>query len=173
MEPAADTLAAAGPVDVDIASLEPGQQVTVMWRGTPIFIVNRTESALQALQNPQERAALRDPDSREMQQPGYARNWHRSIEPRILVLVGVCTHLGCIPHYRPDSGSADLGPAWPGGSFCPCHGSKYDMAGRVFRGVPAPYNLPVPAYHFVNAQTLRIGENPPGKTFSFDSIEQL
>jgi ubiquinol-cytochrome c reductase iron-sulfur subunit len=93
--------------------------------------------------------------------------------PEFLVLVGICTHLGCIPMFRPDANAPDLGPHWPGGYFCPCHGSKYDLAGRVFKGVPAPYNLPVPPYRFVDDKTLRIGENPPGATFDFSSVEQI
>ncbi|MGH7001054.1 MAG: ubiquinol-cytochrome c reductase iron-sulfur subunit, partial [Stellaceae bacterium] len=112
------------------------------------------------------------PKSDVLQQPPYATNWHRSIKPEYLVLVGICTHLGCIPEFTPQLGGS-LGPAWPGGYFCPCHGSRYDLSGRVFSGVPAPYNLPVPPYHFLNDTTVRIGDNPPNSTFDFDSIEQI
>jgi ubiquinol-cytochrome c reductase iron-sulfur subunit len=140
MNPSADVIAAGGPIDVDLASLTPGQQIVVRWQSHPIFIADRTPQALQTLQEPQLRDRLRDPDSEAHQQPPYAQNWHRSIKPEFLVLVGICTHLGCIPSYRPVAGEADLAPDWPGGYFCPCHGSRYDLAGRVFQGVPAPYN---------------------------------
>ena len=107
------------------------------------------------------------------QQPDYATNGNRSVKPEFLVLVGVCTHLGCIPKFFPQPSPTDPAPNWPGGYFCPCHGSKYDLAGRVFLGVPAPYNLPVPPYHFPNDKTLRVGENPPGSTFDFGSVVQV
>ncbi len=106
-------------------------------------------------------------------QPDYATNWSRSIKPEFLALVGVCTHLGCIPKFYPQPSPTEPAPDWPGGYFCPCHGSKYDLAGRVFLGVPAPYNLPVPPYHFPNDKTLRVGENPPGSTFDFGSVVQV
>ncbi len=112
------------------------------------------------------------PNSSVTQQPPYARNWHRSINPEYLVVVGICTHLGCIPKFEPDRGGF-LGRNWPGGYFCPCHGSKYDLSGRVFAGVPAPYNLPIPPYHFVAKQRVRIGENPPNQNWEFSSIEQI
>jgi ubiquinol-cytochrome c reductase iron-sulfur subunit len=173
MNPDASTLAAGGPVDVDLTKVAPGQQIMVQWRGKPIFIVHRTEAALKTLQNPQLLSQLADPDSEQRQQPPYADNWHRSTKPESLVLVGICTHLGCIPKFLPDPNASDPAPNWLGGYFCPCHGSKYDLAGRVFKGVPAPYNLPVPPYHFVNDTSLRIGENPPGETFDFGSIQQV
>ena len=116
---------------------------------------------------------LADPQSRQRQQPPYADNWHRSVKPEYGVLVGICTHLGCIPNFGPLPNSTQPAANWLGGYFCPCHGSKYDLAGRVFRGVPAPYNLPVPPYHFVNETTIRIGENPPGTNFDFSSILQI
>ncbi|MCI4678401.1 ubiquinol-cytochrome c reductase iron-sulfur subunit [Rhodoblastus acidophilus] len=171
MSPDAQTIAAGAPFDVDIGSIAPGQQISVLWRGHPVFIVNRPPAALATLKDPKLAAHLRDPDSAVAQQPPYARNWHRSIEPQWFAVVGVCTHLGCIPLYEPNKGQQ--GPDWPGGYFCPCHGSKYDLAGRVYTNVPAPYNLPVPPYRLVDAKTLRIGENPPGQNFSFDSIVQL
>lgn len=171
MEPDAQTIAEGAPVDVDISGVQPGQQILVKWRGHPIFIVNRPEAALKTLQDPQLTSRLSDPDSKVQQQPDYAANWHRSVKPGLLVLVGVCTHLGCIPGFRPDKGEVD--PSWLGGYFCPCHGSKYDLAGRVFSGVPAPYNLPVPPYAFVNDKTIRIGANPEGKTFELSDIVQL
>jgi ubiquinol-cytochrome c reductase iron-sulfur subunit len=171
MDPAADTLAAGAPVDVDVSKMEEGQQIVVLWRGRPIFIIHRNEAELKMLQSAQDTSLLSDPDSKANQQPSYARNWHRSIKPEYVVLVGICTHLGCVPEFKPNVG--DLDPDWPGGYFCPCHGSRYDLAGRVFQNVPAPYNLPVPPHHFVSDASLRIGENPPGSTFDFSSIEQL
>jgi ubiquinol-cytochrome c reductase iron-sulfur subunit len=172
MEPARDTLAAGAPVDIDISHIQPGQQIVVLWRSRPVFIMHRTEEELQKLQAAQDANALRDPNSAALQQPEYAKNWHRSIKPEILVLVGICTHLGCIPGFNPQPGG-DLGPSWQGGYFCPCHGSRYDLAGRVFAGVPAPLNLPVPPYTFVSDAVVRIGENPPGSNFDLNSVEQL
>ena len=172
MQPARDTLAAGAPVDIDISHIQPGQQIVVLWRSRPIFITHRTEDELKTLQSPQGIGQLRDPDSKALQQPEYAKNWHRSIKPEFLVLVGICTHLGCIPGFDPQPGG-DLGPSWLGGYFCPCHGSRYDLAGRVFAGVPAPLNLPVPPYNFVSDTVVRIGENPPGSTFDLNSVEQL
>jgi hypothetical protein len=124
------------------------------------------------LQDKRDTSLLRDPNSTAHQQPPYAQNWHRSIEPEYLVVVGICTHLGCIPKLEAAVGGS-FGANWPGGYFCPCHGSKYDLAGRVFSGVPAPYNLPVPPYHFVGKTVIRIGENPPGSQFDLSSIEQI
>src|SRR5215470_8218674 len=123
MEPARDTLAAGAPVDIDISHIQPGQQIVVLWRSRPIFIMQRTPEELQKLQAP-DANPLRDPNSGALQQPDYAKNWHRSIKPEILVLVGICTHLGCIPGFVPQPGG-DLGPSWQGGYFCPCHGSRY------------------------------------------------
>ncbi len=171
MQPDAATIAAGGPLDVDLSSVAPGQQIIVVWRGHPIFIVNRTPALLATLKEPALLGILRDPNSDVLQQPAYARNWHRSIEPEWAVLIGICTHLGCIPIFEPNKNQ--LSPGWPGGWFCPCHGSKYDLAGRVYQNVPAPYNLPAPPYRFVNAKTLRIGENPPDQTFDVDEITQL
>jgi ubiquinol-cytochrome c reductase iron-sulfur subunit len=142
----------------------------VLWASRPVFIVHRTQAALQELANPKLLAQLRDPDSDAWQQPEYAKNWHHSIKPEFLVLVGVCTHLGCIPLYEPKPDLNRPNRNWVGGFFCPCHGSKYDLAGRIFQGVPAPYNLPVPPYHFPDEKTLRVGENPPGQHFDFNSI---
>jgi len=171
MEPTAGVLAAGGPLTVDVSKVEPGQQIVVLWRSKPIFIVNRTPAALKELKDPSLLARLRDPDSEEMQQPPYAANWSRSAKPEYLVAVGICTHLGCIPDLKFAQGA--LAPDWPGGYLCPCHGSKYDLAGRVFQGVPAPLNLPVPPYHFTDAKTLVIGENPAGVAFDLGSVEQL
>ncbi len=171
LQPDAQVIAAGAPIDVDISSIEPGQQILVKWRGHPIFIVNRTPEALKTLQEPVLVDKLSDPDSKALQQPEYAANWHRSVKPEFLVLVGVCTHLGCIPSFQPNKGEVDAN--WQGGYFCPCHGSKYDLAGRVYSGVPAPYNLPVPPYVFANDKTLRIGENPSGTAYDLADVVQL
>jgi ubiquinol-cytochrome c reductase iron-sulfur subunit len=173
MNPDAATQAAAGPIDVDLTQIQPGQQILTLWSARPVFIVRRPQGALDALRNPALIARLSDPDSTALQQPPYATNWHRSLDPEFLVLVGVCTHLGCIPKYFPQPDPTTPAPDWLGGFFCPCHGSKYDLAGRVLRGVPAPYNLPVPPHRFPDAKTLRIGENPTGSSFDFDSILQV
>jgi ubiquinol-cytochrome c reductase iron-sulfur subunit len=173
MNPDASTLAAGGPVDVDVSKIAAGSQILVRWRERPIWIYHRTPAALKMLQSQQDLSLLSDPDSKNVQQPPYATNWHRSIKPEFAVLVGICTHLGCIPLFFPDVSKTSPVANWPGGYFCPCHGSKYDGAGRVWAGVPAPYNLPVPPYRFVNDTTIRIGENPANSEWSFDSILQL
>jgi ubiquinol-cytochrome c reductase iron-sulfur subunit len=173
MNPDASTVAAGGPIDIDLKQIQPGQQIVVLWSARPIFIVNRTKPLLDSLQDPKPVERLSDPDSTNLQQPPYAANWHRSIKPEYLVLVGVCTHLGCIPKFFPTANASDPAPNWPGGYFCPCHGSKYDLSGRVFTGVPAPYNLPVPPYHFPDDNTLRLGENPPGSNYDLNSILQI
>ena len=173
MNPDASTLAAGGPVDLDISKIEPGQQVVVRWRERPIFVFHRTPETLKTLQDPKLIAVLADANSQQVQQAPYATNWHRSIKPEFGVLVGICTHLGCIPLFYPQPNATTPVADWPGGYFCPCHGSKYDPAGRVFSGVPAPYNLPVPPYTFVSNTTIRIGENPSGSNWDFGSIRQL
>jgi ubiquinol-cytochrome c reductase iron-sulfur subunit len=155
MNPDASARAAGGPVDLDLDKVDPGAQVAVRWRGKPIFVVHRTSKILENLKNPTLLAKLADPKSIELQQPPYAVNWHRSVKPEYAVHVGICTHLGCIPYYEPQPNSDTPAPNWLGGYFCPCHGSKYDLAGRVFSGVPAPYNLPIPPYHFVTDTKLR------------------
>jgi ubiquinol-cytochrome c reductase iron-sulfur subunit len=173
MAPSGDIVAAGGPLDVDLTKVAPGQQVIVLWRGRPIFVVDRTPALLKELQDPKLVGLLSDPNSTVEQQPLYAENWHRSINPKYAVLVGVCTHLGCIPLFYPKPDPSNPAPNWLGGYFCPCHGSKYDLAGRVYSGVPAPYNLPVPPYHFPDDRTLRIGENPTGQNWDFGSIVQI
>ena len=173
MNPDAAILAAGGPVDLDLSKITSGQQVVVRWRDRPVFVINRTTALLQALKSKALLEELADPQSNEHQQPLYAKNWHRSIKPEFGVLVGICTHLGCIPNFFPQPNVSSPAANWPGGYFCPCHGSKYDLAGRVFKGVPAPYNLPVPPYHFVNDITIRVGENPKGANFDFASIRQI
>ncbi len=173
MQPAADTLAAGEPLDVDLSKVSPGQQIVVVWRGKPIFIVHRTSEALKTLQDPKLIGVLSDPNSKVLQQPGYAENWHRSVNPDYAVMVGICTHLGCVPAFYPNVSATDPAPNWPGGYLCPCHGSKYDLAGRVYSGVPAPYNLPVPPYRMVSDKTVRIGENPTGQDFDLNSVVQI
>ena len=174
MNPDASTLAAGGPVDLDVSKIEEGAQVVVRWRQRPIFVFRRAKATLDSMQSSQMLALLSDPDSAQMQQPPYAANWHRSIKPELGVLVGICTHLGCIPLFFPTPSATSPVTNWPGGYFCPCHGSKYDPAGRVFSGVPAPYNLPVPPYRFTNDTTIRIGENDSSAAaWNFDAIRQL
>jgi ubiquinol-cytochrome c reductase iron-sulfur subunit len=160
------------PVDVDISKVEPGQMILALWRRRPVFVLHRTAAQLQALRQPSDTHLLRDPNSEVLQQPAYAKNWHRSILPEFLIVVGICTHLGCLPRYEPQPGGG-LGANWPGGYYCPCHGSRYDLSARVFTGVPAPYNLPVPPHRFLSESTVRIGENPPGSAFEFSSIVQI
>lgn len=161
MMPSERARAGGAPVAADFSTLGPGQQLTVEWRGKPVWILRRTEAMLKALESPAHRLRLADPDLKvTTQQPAYARNAFRSVKPEYLVLVPVCTHLGCVPTFRPDVAPADLGPEWPGGYFCPCHGSKFDFAGRVYRNVPAPTNLVVPPHHYLSAMTVMIGEDP-------------
>ncbi len=173
MNPDASTLAAGGAVDVDVGKIAEGSQIVVRWRERPIWIYHRSKQTLAMLQDQKDTSRLSDPNSEQTQQPPYAQNWHRSIKPEFGVLVGICTHLGCIPLFYPNPSETTPVADWIGGYFCPCHGSKYDAAGRVYSGVPAPYNLPVPPYQFVNDTTLRIGENPPNAAWDFGSIRQL
>src|SRR6202046_1838002 len=160
MNPDASTLAAGGPVDLDVSKIAPGQQVVIRWRERPIFVFHRTPETLKTLQDPKMLSQLSHPNSQHMQHPLYAPTTTRSVKPEFGVLVGICTHLGCIPMFYPQPSATSPVTDWPGGYFCPCHGSKYDPAGRVFSGVPAPYNLPVPPYRFVNDTTIPIGEHP-------------
>jgi ubiquinol-cytochrome c reductase iron-sulfur subunit len=157
MQPSARARAAGAPVRADISKLEPGQMIRVKWRGKPVWLVRRTEKMLEVL--PTLDTTLRDPESLESIQPPYAQNEFRSIKPEFLVTVGICTHLGCSPTYRPDVGAADLGADWEGGFFCPCHGSKFDLAGRVYKGVPAPTNLVIPPHSYLSETELLLGED--------------
>lgn len=155
-QPSARAKAAGAPVRVDISKIEPGQMITEEWRGKPVYIVRRTPEALAALQRDADR--LRDPNSEESTQPVYVDPASRALRPEYLILLGLCTHLGCAPMYRPEVGAADLGgDAWLGGFFCPCHGSKFDLAGRVYKGVPAPTNLEVPPYKYETDNVVIIG----------------
>ena len=158
--PSARTKAAGAPVEVDVSKLEPGQRVSPEWRGKPVWVLRRTHEMLRKLHSPDLEARLRDPDSQKEQQPEYVSNELRSIRPDILVVVAICTHLGCIPNFHPETGQVRFDSQWPGGYFCPCHGSKFDFAGRVFKNVPAPLNLVIPPHRFTERNSVIIGENP-------------
>jgi ubiquinol-cytochrome c reductase iron-sulfur subunit len=147
--------AAGAPVEADISKLEAGQMIRVQWRGKPVWMVRRTEEMLEALPTLDDR--LRDPESLEPQQPTYCQNEARSIKPEILVLVGICTHLGCSPGFVPEALPQPYDAEWKGGFFCPCHGSKFDLAGRVYKGVPAPINLEVPPHKYVSDTLVLVG----------------
>jgi ubiquinol-cytochrome c reductase iron-sulfur subunit len=156
-KPSARARALGAPVDADVSKLELGAILKVNWRGQAIFIVRRTPEMLATLTAPAVVDGLRDPESQESEQPDYAKNDSRALKPEYLVLVGVCTHLGCAPMDRFQPQDAELGATWPGGFYCPCHGSKFDLAGRVFKDVPAPTNLRVPPYRFLNEGVIQIG----------------
>lgn len=149
--------AAGAPIEVDISKIEPGQKIDVEWRGKVVWLINRTRPMLDAL--PKLDSKLADPASTAPQQPAYCQNPYRSLKESMWVAVGICTHLGCSPTYRPDIAPADLGPDWMGGFFCPCHQSKFDLAGRVYKGVPAPTNLVIPPYRYVSDTRIVIGED--------------
>lgn len=157
LSPSERAKALGAPITVDISKIEPGQRLVAPWRGKPVWIIRRTPDMLASL--PKVDANLRDPKSDEPQQPAYAKNEARAIKPEWSVMVGSCTHLGCSPTFRPDHPAPDVDPNWQGGFYCPCHGSKFDLAGRVYQGVPAPLNLVVPPYRFVNDTTITIGED--------------
>lgn len=155
--PTSETLAkTTHPVEVDLSHLAPGESMVVAWQNKPIWIIRRTQTMLDNL--PNIHSLLRDPNSFIPQQPKYAQNEYRSLNPEYLILIGLCTHLGCSPQFKPLLG--ELNRKWPGGFYCPCHGSKFDLAGRVMIGVPAPTNLKVPPYRFLNEHTVLIGEDP-------------
>ncbi|NVD35323.1 ubiquinol-cytochrome c reductase iron-sulfur subunit [Marinobacter lutaoensis] len=156
--PSAKAEAAGAPVTVNISKIEPGQQVTVEWRGKPVWIIRRTPEMLENIKKLSER--VKDPESESPQQPPYIEGEFRALNPEYGVYIGLCTHLGCVPTYRPEVAPADLGENWLGGLFCPCHGSRYDLAGRVFQAQPAPLNLEVPPYRFDDDSTLTIGLDP-------------
>ncbi|EGW21416.1 MULTISPECIES: ubiquinol-cytochrome c reductase iron-sulfur subunit [Methylobacter] len=157
MQPSAKAMAAGAPVEVDISKMEPGQLIRVAWRGKPVWILNRTPQVLETLKTLD--SELRDPLSQESIQPESSKNPARSIKPEVFVAVGLCTHLGCSPTFRPEIAPTDLGDKWHGGFFCPCHGSWFDLAGRVYRGVPAPTNLEIPPYRYITDTQLIIGES--------------
>ena len=159
--PSARAKLAGAPVTADISGLQEGQRLILEWRGQPIWIVKRSKAVLDAL--PTLDANLRDPQSENLdQQPAYIKGETRSLKPEISVLVGLCTHLGCSPEMVAKIGPAPFDPEWKGGYFCPCHKSKFDMAGRVYLGVPAPTNLVVPPHHFADDTTIVVGVDPQG-----------
>jgi ubiquinol-cytochrome c reductase iron-sulfur subunit len=161
MSPSARALASGAPVEVDISKLEPGQKIQVEWRRKPVWIVRRSDEMVSLLDSTEER--VRDPNSDELsQQPEFARNQARSLKSDVLVLVGICTHLGCSPKFRPELAPEDLGPNWVGGFYCPCHGSSFDMAGRVYKNVPANKNLEVPPYKYLSDNLIVVGELEEG-----------
>lgn len=157
MMPSERAKAGGAPVDVDISELKPGQKMIVEWRGKPVWIVHRTPEMLGAVRADDERVV--DPHSRYSLQPPYARNEYRSIKPEILVLVGICTHLGCSPVDRFERMPEPFDAQWQGGFYCPCHGSLFDLAGRVYKNKPAPTNLVVPPYKFQDPQTVVVGDD--------------
>ncbi len=160
-EPSAAAKSAGAPVEADIGKIEPGQMVKFQWRGLPVFVVNRTKAQLDALASVD--SLLKDPKSENTdQQPKYAENEYRSIKPEWLVVVGICTHLGCVPEFFGEIKPEPFDPNWKGGFYCPCHKSRYDMSGRVYDGVPAPANLAVPPYKFLADTRIQIGVNPEG-----------
>jgi len=156
-QPSTRAKAAGAPVEADISKLGPGELLRVKWRGKPVWIMRRTEKNLEDLKTLDPKLA--DPASDMPQQPEYAKNPHRSRKPEIWVAVGICTHLGCSPTYGPEVAPEDLGPAWVGGFYCACHGSRFDLAGRVYSGVPAPTNLVIPPYQFLDDNTVLVGDD--------------
>lgn len=155
MLPSARAKAAGAPVEVNIGKIEPGAMLTEEWQGKPVWIVHRTREMLDLLGKHD--AQLADAQSEMPQQPDYCKNATRSIKPEMLVAVGICTHLGCSPTYRKEIGAADLGADWPGGFFCPCHGSRFDIAARVYKGFPAPTNLKIPPHKYLSDAAILIG----------------
>jgi ubiquinol-cytochrome c reductase iron-sulfur subunit len=159
--PSARALAAGAPVEADISKLEPGQQITVEWRGKPVWLLKRTPEMLARL--PQNSPLLVDPESKNAVQPPYVKGPERAIKPEIFVAIGVCTHLGCSPTLKKEVGAAsDMGPEWPGGYYCPCHNSRFDLSARVFKGSPAPTNLSIPSHRYATDAVVVIGEDPKG-----------
>lgn len=156
-QPSAKAKAAGAPVEADVSQLEPGALLRVKWRGKPVWVVHRTPEMIAAL--PTNDPKLVDPTSEAPQQPDYCKNPTRSLKPEYLVAIGICTHLGCSPTYRPEFGPDDLGADWKGGFHCPCHGSRFDLAARVFKNVPAPTNLVIPKHVYLNDTTILIGED--------------
>jgi ubiquinol-cytochrome c reductase iron-sulfur subunit len=158
MLPSARAKAAGAPIEVDLSKVEPGMQLAVEWRGKPVWVVNRTKEMLDSLSKND--AKLTDAASENAaQQPDYCKNPTRSIKPQYLIVVGICTHLGCSPSYRSEVAPADLGPDWVGGWFCPCHGSRFDLAARVFNGSPAPTNLVIPPHKYLSDTRVLIGDD--------------
>jgi ubiquinol-cytochrome c reductase iron-sulfur subunit len=152
-QPSAKAKAAGAPVKADVSKIEPGQMIVIEWRGKPVYVVRRTKEALESIKKLD--GEVRDPNSAEAIQPAYVKGEFRAIKEEFMVLLGVCTHLGCAPKYFPEVGT--VGHDWLGGFFCPCHGSKFDLAGRVFKGVPAPSNLEIPPYRYVSDTVIEVG----------------
>lgn len=161
MLPSERARAAGAPVETDISRLAPGELAVIEWRGKPVWIIRRTKEMIESLKTVTPR--LTDPGSKSSEQPKYAENEYRSAKPELMVMEGVCTHLGCSPQLKSADAKAEMGADWVGGFYCPCHGSKFDYAGRVFRGAPAPTNLRVPPYTFASDNTLVIGEDAETK----------
>jgi ubiquinol-cytochrome c reductase iron-sulfur subunit len=161
MWPSERAKAAGAPVETDISRLAPGELAVIEWRGKPVWILRRTKEMIASLTSVEPR--LTDPASKSSEQPKYATNEHRSAKPEVMVMEGVCTHLGCSPQLKNAEAKAEMGGDWLGGFYCPCHGSKFDFAGRVFRGAPAPTNLRVPPHTFLSDTTLLIGEDQETK----------
>ena len=162
LKPSAKAQALGAPVNADIGKIEVGQQVTFVWRGSSVWVMRRSPDMVASLSKitPQ----LLDPKSSGSKQPDYCVNEHRSVKPEYLVMIGKCTHLGCSPKLRTDTPAPDIDPNWLGGYFCPCHGSKYDLAGRVFSGQPAPKNMEIPPHRYASDSLVVIGEDPAGKS---------
>jgi ubiquinol-cytochrome c reductase iron-sulfur subunit len=160
MMPSERAKAAGAPVEVDISAIAPGELKVFEWRGKPVWVIRRTPQMLESLKTVV--GKLTDPASKDSLQPAYAANDVRSLKPDVMVMEGVCTHLGCSPQMKPADAKAEMGADWAGGFYCACHGSKFDLAGRVFRGAPAPTNLTVPPYTFLSDSTLLIGEDTKG-----------
>lgn len=161
MWPSERAKAAGAPVEIDISGIAPGELGVFEWRGKPVWVMKRTKEMLDAIKQADPKVS--DPQSEVNQQPDYAKGPFRSIKPELMVLVGVCTHLGCSPKYKTAEEKAEMGSDWSGGFYCPCHGSKFDFAGRVYKGSPAPINLEVPPYEYVSEGTLVIGEDKEKK----------
>jgi ubiquinol-cytochrome c reductase iron-sulfur subunit len=159
--PSARALAAGAPVEIDVSKIEPGQQVTLEWRGKPVWVLRRTPEMLAQLEK--NAGFLADPESKSAKQPDYVKGVARAIKPEVFVAVGVCTHLGCSPTLKKEVGAAsDMGGDWPGGYYCPCHNSRFDLSGRVFNGSPAPTNLDIPPHRYVNDKVVVVGEDSKG-----------
>ncbi len=160
LQPSERAKAAGAPIEVDISTIQPGTMISVEWQGKPVWIVRRTKEMLDLLAGHD--ADLADPNCSVKQQPDYCSNPTRSIKPEVLVVLGICTHLGCSPTFRPEVSPADLGANWAGGWFCPCHGSRFDLAARVFKGAPAPTNLIIPPHKYLSETRLLIGDDGKG-----------
>jgi ubiquinol-cytochrome c reductase iron-sulfur subunit len=161
MFPSERAKAAGAPVEAQVAAMAPGELKVFEWRGKPVWVLKRTKEMLDSLKAAEPR--LQDPESKHSEQPSYAKNEFRSQKPELMIMEGVCTHLGCSPQLKLADAKAEMGADWPGGFYCPCHGSKFDYAGRVFKGAPAPTNLRVPPYTFTSDVALVIGEDKEKK----------